>query len=142
MKISIILFAFLMTIRCGSGTPVEYANVCDKGNDEKRVQVVGYLDNSGSAMCSSGYGRGMHCPVNFKNDLGSETSISADIDKGSGASEIDEVEKGKGLKIKDDKGEFIERTQKVKIIADVKVYDRPGESTPGCYVMVNKIEKQ
>lgn len=131
-----------MTIRCGSGTPVEYANVCDKANDEKRVQVVGYLDNSGSAMCSSGYGRGMHCPVSFKDDLGAETSISADIDKGKGASEIDEYEKGSGLKIKDDKGEFIERTQKVKITADVKVLDTPGPKSAGCYVMVNKIEKQ
>ncbi len=142
MKISIILFAFLLTIRCGSGTPVEYANVCDKANNEKRVQVVGYLDNNGSAMCSSGYGKPMHCPVKFKADLSSETSISADIDKGSGASEIDEVEKGKGLKIKDDKGDIIERTQKVKIIADVKVYDTPPANSAGCYVMVNTIEKQ
>ena len=54
MKLSIVLFAFLMTIRCGSGTPVEYTGVCDKANNEKRVQVVGYLDNDGSAMCSSG----------------------------------------------------------------------------------------
>jgi len=142
MKISLILFAFLMTIRCGSGTPVEYSGVCEKANDEKRVQVVGYLDNDGSAMCSSGYGKPMHCPVKFKADLSSETSINADIDKGKGASEIDVYEEGKGLKIKDDKGEIIERTQKVKLIADVKVYDRPGESTPGCYVMVNNIEKQ
>ena len=57
MKLSIVLFAFLMTIRCGSGTPVEYTGVCDKANNEKRVQVVGYLDNDGSAMCSSG---GLH----------------------------------------------------------------------------------
>ncbi|MBK7394300.1 MAG: hypothetical protein IPI64_13545 [Chloracidobacterium sp.] len=142
MKLSIVLFAFLMTIRCGSGTPVEFANVCDKANNEKRVQVVGYLDNNGSAMCSSGYGKPMHCPVKFKADLSSETSISADIDKGKGSSEIDVYEEGKGLKIKDDKGEIIERTQKVKIIADVRVYDTPEPTTMGCYVMVNTIEKQ
>ena len=53
MKISLILFAVLMTIRCGSGSPVEYSAVCDKTNNEKRVQVVGYLDNDGSAMCST-----------------------------------------------------------------------------------------
>lgn len=142
MKISIILLALLMTIRCGSGTPVEYANVCDKANDEKRVQVVGYLDNNGSAMCSSGYGKPMHCPVSFKSDLAAEKFISADIDKGKGASEIDVYEEGKGLKIKDDKGEIIDRTQKVKIIADVKVYETPPANTAGCYVMVNNIEKQ
>ena len=28
-----------------TGTPVEYANVCDKANDEKRVEVVGFLDD-------------------------------------------------------------------------------------------------
>ncbi|MFM9904122.1 MAG: hypothetical protein ACKVQJ_06060 [Pyrinomonadaceae bacterium] len=142
MRLSIILFAFLMTIRCGSGTPVEYAGVCDKANNEKRVQVVGFLDNDGSAMCSSGYGKPMHCPVKFKADMAAEKSISADIDKGQGSSQIDEYEKGKGLKIKDDKGEIIERNQKVKLIADVKVYDRPGETEPGCYIMVNNIEKQ
>ena len=126
-----------------TGTPVEYANVCDKANNEKRVEVVGFLDNKGSAMCSSGYGNPMRCPISFKSDLKETTGINADIDKGTGSSSIDEYEKGKGLKLKDDKGEFIERTQKVKIVADVKVFDSPPTdgNTAACYVVVKKIEK-
>ncbi|HMT08969.1 MAG TPA: hypothetical protein PKA82_13270 [Pyrinomonadaceae bacterium] len=127
-----------------SGTPVEYSALCDKANDDKRVEVVGFLDNNGSAMCSSGYGNPMRCPIKFKGTLEQEKWVNADIDKGSGASSTDEVEKGKGLKIKDDKGEFIERTQKVKIVADVNVYDTPSQDGPAysCYVVVKKIEKQ
>ncbi|MFZ1701269.1 MAG: hypothetical protein WBO10_17860 [Pyrinomonadaceae bacterium] len=144
MKILITLFctvASMMTIRCGSGTPVEYANVCDKANDDQRVQVVGFLDNSGSSMCSSGYGKPMRCPIKFKDALENEKSISAEIDKGSGASSTDEIEKGQGLKIKDDKGEVIERTQKVRLTADVNVFDTPEPTTAGCYIEVAKIEK-
>ncbi len=124
-----------------TGTPVEYANVCEKANDDKNVEVVGFLDNKGSAMCSSGYGKPMRCPISFKSDLAAEKGINADIDKGTGSSSIDEYEKGKGLKIKDDKGEFIERTQKVKIVAEVNVFDTPEPATAGCYIVVKKIEK-
>ncbi|MFN0138776.1 MAG: hypothetical protein ACKVQW_01650 [Pyrinomonadaceae bacterium] len=127
-----------------TGTPVEYSGLCDKANDDKRVEVTGFLDNNGSAMCSSGYGNPMRCPIKFKDTLGNEKWINADIDKGSGANSTDEVEKGKGLKIKDDKGEFVERTQKVKLTADVNVLDTPSNSPTsagGCYVVVKKIEK-
>ena len=144
MKLSIILFAFLMTIRCGSGTPVEYTNLCDKANDDKRVQVTGFLDNNGSAMCSSGYGHPMECPIRFKDALENEKWINADIDMGSGSSEVGEVEKGKGLKIKDDNGDFIERTQKVKLTADLRVFETPpsDQKSAGCVLNVVKIEKQ
>lgn len=128
-----------------TGTPVEYAGVCDKANDDKNVEVVGFLDNKGSAMCSSGYGKPMRCPISFKDNLESEKGINADIDKGTGNSSIDEYEKGKGLKIKDDKGEFIERTQKVKIVAEVNVFDEASKvgdpKSAACYIVVKKIEK-
>lgn len=137
-----LMAACLMIAGCNStGTPVEYANTCDKANDDKRVEIVGFLDNKGGAMCSSGYGHPMRCPISFKADLASEKGINADIDKGTGSSSIDEYEKGKGLKIKDDKGEFIERTEKVKIVADVNVFDTPEPATAGCYLVVKKIEK-
>jgi len=139
-----IIFATVFAVGCNyTGTPVEYANVCDKANDDKSVEVVGFLDNKGSAMCSSGYGHPMRCPIGFKDSLESERSISANIDKGTGSSSIDEYEKGKGLKLKDDKGEFIERTQKVKIVAEVNVFDTPPTdgTTAACYMIVKKIEK-
>ena len=146
MKVTITIFAFTLALFAAgcnvTGKPVEYAALCDQANDDQRVEVVGFLDNSGSAMCSSGYGNPMRCPIKFKAKLEDEKSVSADIDKGSGASSTDEVEKGKGLKIKDDKGEIIERTQKVKLVADVKVFDAPQDREKlGCYIVVKKIEK-
>lgn len=138
--ISVIAMAMLK-FNCSTPVAVEYANVCDKANDDKRVMVVGFLDNKGSAMCSSGYGHPMRCPISFKSDLASEKGINVDIDKGTGSSSIDEYEKGKGLKLKDDKGEFIERTQKVKITALVNVFDTPEPTTAGCYMIAENIEK-
>lgn len=141
-NLMIICLVAMLMLGCNTtGTPVEYANICDKANDDKAVEVVGFLDNKGSAMCSSGYGHPMRCPIGFKDNLDSDKSINASIDKGTGSSSIDEYEKGKGLKIKDDKGEFIERTQKVKIVAEVNVFDTPEPQTAGCYVIVKKIEK-
>jgi hypothetical protein len=129
-----------------TGTPVEYANTCNKENDDKRVEIVGFFNNTGSAMCSKSGNEPMRCPIDFIDAIGStKIPIRAYIDKGSGASSID-AEKDKPLKIKDDKGEFIENSQKVKIVADVNVLDevsKVGETTKsaGCYLTVKKIEK-
>ncbi len=143
-NILVITLATAFAAGCNyTGQPVEYAALCDKANDDQRVEVIGFLDNTGGAMCSSGYGNPMRCPIKFKDTLENPKWVNADLDKGSGASSTDEVEKGKGLKIKDDKGEFIERTNKVKITADVNVFDTPTDpNTAGCYVVVKKIEKQ
>ena len=142
LTISVVGMA-LLKFNCSAPVAVQYAGICDKANDDKRIEVVGFLDNKGSAMCSSGYGQPMRCPIAFKEKLEDEKSINASIDKGTGSSSIDEYEKGKGLKLKDDKGEFIERTQKVKVTAIVNVLDTPPTdgSHPGCYMVAEKIEK-
>ncbi len=52
-----------------TGIPVEYANMCNPANDDKYVEVVGFLDNTGSAMCSS-RGKGpTECGIRFKESL-------------------------------------------------------------------------
>jgi hypothetical protein len=51
-----------------TGIPVEFAKACDKENDDKRVEIIGYFNNSGSAMCSSGYGNPMRCPIDFVSE--------------------------------------------------------------------------
>ncbi len=128
-----------------SGTPVEWANICDKANDDKYVEVVGYFKNTGSAMCSNSVNSStMRCPIDFLESPTSEKmAVRAYLDKASGASSIDNPE-DKGLKIKDDKGEYVENSQKVKIVATLKVLDSPpsqvGKSA-GCYLTVKKIEK-
>lgn len=126
-----------------TGTPVEYANTCNKENDDKYVEVVGFFNNTGSAMCSKSGNEPMRCPIDFKESPTSDKiPIRAYIDKGSGASSID-AEKDKPLKIKDDKGEFVENSQKVKIVADVNVLDAlpPDSKSAGCFLTVKKIEK-
>lgn len=126
-----------------TGTPVEFANTCNKENDDKYVEVVGFFDNSGSAMCSKSGKEPMRCPIDFIDAVSStKIPIRAYIDKGSGASSID-AEKDKPLKIKDDKGEFIENSTKVKIVADVNVFDTPPTDgkMAGCFLTVKKIEK-
>ncbi len=126
-----------------TGTPVEYANICDKANDDKYVEVVGFFKNTGSAMCSKSGKDPMRCPIDFLDAPSSDKiPIRAYIDKGSGASSID-AEKDQPLKIKDDKGDTIENTQKVKIVASVNVFDAPPTDgkVAACYITVKKIEK-
>lgn len=134
----------LASVGCNyTGTPVEYANMCNKENDDKYVEVVGFFNNTGSAMCSKSGNEPMRCPIDFIEAVGStKIPIRVYIDKGSGKSSID-AEKDKPLKITDDKGEVIENSQKVKIVADVNVFDTPptdGKTAP-CFATVKKIEK-
>jgi hypothetical protein len=122
-----------------TGTPVDFAHMCDKPNDDKNVEVVGYFNNTGSAMCSKSGNEPMRCPIDFVNAPGEKANaVRAYIDKGSGKSEIEAAD-GKGLQIHDATGALVENSQKVKIVARVKRLDSAGKD--GCYVNVKKIEK-
>lgn len=128
-----------------NAVPVEYAKTCNQENNDKYVEVVGYFNNTGSAMCSKSGNEPMRCPIDFIDAPGSTViPIRAYIDKGSGASSID-AEKGQPLKIKDDKNEFVENSQKVKIIADVTVLSESSKvgdtKSAGCFLTVKKIDK-
>jgi hypothetical protein len=134
----------LLSFGCNyTGVPVEYVKMCDKENDDKYVEVVGFLDNTGSAMCTK-RGKGpTECGIRFKDSLESEPWVFANIYKGGSASEIDAAE-GEGLKIRDDKGDVIEREQKVKLTASVSVFSSPpskDDKSMGCSLDVKKIEK-
>src|SRR5690349_10515750 len=135
----------LLMAGCSSkGIPVEFANMCDKANNHKTIEVIGFLDNSGSAMCSTSVNKGpMRCGIRFKDSLSSEKWLLANIAKGSWSSEIENIE-GQGLKIRDNNSEFITRQQKVKITASVRVFDpTPANTDPAtaCSLSVDKIEK-
>jgi len=129
----------LLSFGCNyTGVPVEFANTCDKANDDKYVEVVGYFNNTGSSMCSKSGNSPMRCPIDFVGSPNSEKdAVRAYIDKGSGVSSVDNPDDG-GLKIKDDKGEYVENSQKVKIVAAVTRLDAVG--TDGCFIEVKKIE--
>lgn len=126
-----------------TGVKVEFANTCDKANDKQYIEVVGYFNNSGSAMCSKSGNSPMRCPVNFVDNPSQPKPVRAEIDLGSGANYIENVE-GKGLTIRDDKGEIVENTQKVKVTASLMVYNTPSKPTDNfapCSLTVKKIEK-
>ncbi len=123
-----------------TGTPSDFAHMCDKPNDGNNVEVVGYFNNTGSAMCSKSGNEPMRCPIDFVNAPGGDkaNAVRAYIDKGNGKSEVEATE-GKGLEIHDATGALIDNSQKVKIVARVKRLDAAGKD--GCYVTVKKIEK-
>lgn len=147
MKLSMTIFLSVVALAMAgcnyTGTPVQFANACDKANDDKHVEVSGYFKNTGSAMCSKSGNEPMRCPIEFVEGPNTEKPIRVYIDKGSGKSEIDNPDPKKGLEIKDDKGEVVDNTQKVKIVADVSVLDAlPANSnSAGCFMTAKKIEK-
>jgi hypothetical protein len=138
------IFAVLVAAGCDyKGVPVAFAKTCDKANDDTTVEVVGFFNNTGSSMCSSSGNSPMRCPINFVETAnGDKNIVRSDIDLGSGASSVENVE-GKGLTIHDINGEVVENTTKVKVTANVNVieggYD--DKNLQGCYVTVKKIEK-
>lgn len=95
-------------------------------------------------MCSKSGREPMRCPVDFIDQPGSGVKpLRAYIDKGTGSSSID-AEKGQPLRIRDDKGDIIENSQKVKLVADVTVFDdasRAGDpNSAACFITVKRIE--
>lgn len=126
-----------------TGVPVEYADTCNKANDGKYIEVVGFFKNTGSAMCSKSGNEPMRCPVYFVDKPDQPQPVRAAIDLGSGANYI-ENDKDKGLLIRDDKGEVIENSQKVKITASLMVFTSPPDPKANyapCSLTVKKIEK-
>ncbi len=126
-----------------TGKPVEWARTCDKENDKQYVEIVGFFKNSGSAMCSRRGNEPMRCPISFVDKADQPKPINANIDLGSGASSVENVD-GKGLIIRDEKKEDIDNSQKVKITASVMVFDGPQDPNANyspCALTVKKIEK-
>lgn len=133
------------TLGCNyTGKPVEFSAACNKENDDQYVEIVGYFKNTGIAMCSKSGNEPMRCPIDFIDAPGSSViPIRGYIDKGSGKSSIDAAE-GKPLVITDEKGEPVSNDQKVKIVADINVFDTPPTDAKmaACFMTVKKIEKQ
>ncbi len=123
---------------CSSkGMPVDYANICDPANNKKVVEVSGYFNPVRSVMCSTSKSvPWMTCPVPFVNTPGANLPLTANIDLGKGANQIDKEQ----LQIRDDKGAIVPGTQKVTITAKVSVFTPPprDKKEAPCYLMVVK----
>lgn len=130
--------ASLLLIGC-KGEPVEYSHACDQTYDKELVEIPGYFHNTGSAMCSRSGKSPMRCPIEFVESPSSTKGIRAYITKGNGSSETNAVE-GEGLKIRDNKGKFIDNTTKIKLTA--KVHRLTSIGADRCYVDVWRIERE
>lgn len=145
------IFLFLVTILIaiagfgckGTPVPMEFSAVCDKANNKKYVEVVGYFNNKGSAMCSRRGSEGMKCPMEFWSAPGEGKAMLNDIYFGEEKNGVTNPEE-KGLKIKDDKGAVVENTEKVKITGSIFNFSDSASKDAlhlPCSITIDKIEK-
>jgi hypothetical protein len=120
--------------------PVEITNICAADNEKKYITTQGYLDDRGGVFCSNiGSGR-MNCGFSVLAASGGERVFSADIEQGSGADQVEKMEKSykkEDIKIHDDKGAVINLSDKVKLTGQMSI-------TPDgkvCLMTVDKIER-
>lgn len=140
-KVLVLMALGVFLVGCNvEGEPVEYSKMCDVGNNDKRIEVSGFLDDAGSLYCSNRSGR-MECGFKLKNDLNDEKGNSADIAIGSGANSMDKVERGyqkADIVIRGNDGNKIDLTKKVKVTGDLRSVETPDVV---CYMKVLKIEQ-
>ena len=120
--------------------PVEFSKACAVEYEKKQVEMRGFLSARGSVFCSNRSGR-MECGITFTETPGAQKSISAYIEQGSGANNVEKLKSGykrEDVKIHDNHGKIISLAEKVKLTGKLNV--TPDLST--CFVDVAKIETQ
>ena len=141
-----LLLVGLFVVACApvEGEPVDYANACDAGNDDKTIEVKGYLDDGGGLFCSNTSGR-MECGFKFKKSLDQEDrGFSADVATGGGANAMDQVESGykkSDIAVYDKEGNRIDLSKEVTITGEQNVSNDPVSNDLVCYMKVYKIEQ-
>ncbi len=121
------------------GIPVEFSKACTVANEKKIVEVGGYLSTGRSVFCSNRGGR-MECAYKLTEAPGAEKSITADIEQGARANQAEKLKSGykrEDIKIRDNNGNTIDLTKKVKVTGKMSV-------TPDltvCLIQVTRIEQ-
>lgn len=143
--LSILVVFGLSTIACNvTGVPTEFANACAIDLDGKTLEVSGILQPRGTIFCSNRGGR-MECPFELVETAGSEKTITADIEVGSGANSVTEIPKGfkkEDLKVRDNSGNQIAlSTDKVKLTGKMLIAPAAPGGQGVCLMQVYKIER-
>ena len=146
MRYLVLIAAASLAVSCGAakGVPTEYASACDASHDGKTLEVSGVLETRSSIYCSNRGGR-MECPFDFLSAPGTEKKMTADIEVGSGANTVDEIQKGfkkEDIKVRDNAGSTVAvGSDKLRLTGKMMI--APGAAgTPGvCLMQVYKIEK-
>jgi hypothetical protein len=119
--------------------PVAFAEVCAAGTDKKTVVTEGYLRPGVTIMCSNTGGGPVTCGLGLFDPQGGERKISAYVEEGTGASEVEKPASGykKGdLKLHAADGSLVGPDDRLRVT---------GRVTNGnnvCFLNVSKIEKQ
>ena len=130
--------AALLSACSKPATPLDIANACTGDNDGKSVSTSGFLDDHGSIFCSNIGGR-MDCSLDFVAAPGGARVFGAEIEQGSGSSEIEKFESGYklgDLKIHHATGGLIKLSDKLRVTGKLSVV--PGST---CFMEIDKIEK-
>ena len=144
MKTESVLFILALSFfvsACNTvGVPVELSKACSMDYDKKVVEVSGFLDDKGGVFCSNIGGGNVKCGFKLLENPGSEKTMTADIEQGTWANNVEKLERGykkEDIKIHDNSGNIINMAEKVKLTGEMMV-------TPDltvCLIKVAKIEK-
>ena len=141
MKHFAILTIALLAVSCTkTATPVDLANACAADNEKKYISTTGFLNDGGSIFCSNIGGGRMDCSLDLVASPGGARVLGAEIEQGTGSSEIEKFESGykkDDLKIHDANGGFVKLGDKVRVTGEMSVV--PGST---CFMEIDKIEKQ
>lgn len=142
MKKSLVLVVAAMILAGCSvrADPVELSRACVVENDGKNVQLTGILSARTNVSCSNRGGR-MECGFEVLESAGGVRKMSADIEVGSGANTMDELQKSyklEDLKIRDNHGSHVvTETEPVRLTGRLSV----SPDAKACFMQVYKIEK-
>lgn len=139
-KLFIVLIGAIFSGCSKNAVPVDIANVCAADNDKKYVSTSGFLDDRGSIFCSNIGGGPVRCMMDVVAKTGDKKALAADIEQGSGSSEIEKLASGykrEDIKIHDNSGAVIKLTDKVTLTGAMSIV--PDGSV--CFITVDKIEK-
>ncbi|HEX7175480.1 MAG TPA: hypothetical protein VF240_09500 [Pyrinomonadaceae bacterium] len=119
--------------------PVAFAEVCAAGTDKKTVVTEGYLRPGASIMCSNTGGGPVTCGLGLFDPQGGEKKISAYVEQGTGASEVEKPASGYkqgDLKLRADDSSLVGPNDRLRVTGRVTNGDNV------CFLNISKIEKQ
>lgn len=143
----ILMAAFLSLLFIGctppKGEPVEFSKACDRSNDQKVIEVKGFLDDDGSVFCSN-TGGPYTCGFKLKKKSDGNEKISTYVEVGNGANSVEKIERGytrEDIKIRNNEGNVIDLSKKVTVTGTLKSWeDKTSPEGGGCFLNAAKIE--
>jgi len=138
--LAVIVVSSIFAACSKTAVPVDISKVCAADNEKKYVQTSGFIDDKGSIFCSNIGGGRLDCSLDVTATPGGNRVFGAEIEQGSGASEIEKMPSGykkEDIKIHDNSGNVIKLSDKVNLTGEMSI--APDGSV--CFMEVDKIEK-